>query len=129
MTEYIGTELELFAAALNWKEYLYREMRPYLGRRVVEVGAGIGTTTQSLCRAPADEWLCVEPDPDQSSKVAQLVREGKLPNTCVALTGDIQAVRASHRSSVDTVLYVDVLEHIERDREELEVAAEILRVG
>ena len=42
---YSGSELELFADALNWKRYFAAGLRPYLGSRVLEVGAGIGGTT------------------------------------------------------------------------------------
>ena len=46
---YIGSELELFSEASNWKAYYARLIRPYLGEEVLEVGAGIGATTASLC--------------------------------------------------------------------------------
>ncbi len=37
---YIGTELEVFAHARNWKEYVRKKIDPYLGGDVLEVGAG-----------------------------------------------------------------------------------------
>ena len=42
---YIGTELELFAEATTWKSYFRRHLAPYVGERVLEVGAGNGSTT------------------------------------------------------------------------------------
>ena len=42
---YVGSELELFATAPRWKAYLHRQIAPYPGPEVLEVGAGIGGTT------------------------------------------------------------------------------------
>ena len=46
---YQGSELALFANAVRWKRYYAKSLRPYLGPAVLEVGAGIGGTTQVLC--------------------------------------------------------------------------------
>ena len=59
---YIGSELELFSHASNWKAYHARLIRPYLGDEVLEVGAGIGATTASLYSGNQKRWVCLEPD-------------------------------------------------------------------
>ena len=41
-------ELELFEHAINWKRYWLRDVKRYLGRRVLENGAGIATNTRLL---------------------------------------------------------------------------------
>ena len=46
---YVGSELDLFAAAIHWKSYVRRQVSPHLGREVLEVGAGHGGTTRVLC--------------------------------------------------------------------------------
>ena len=45
---YVGRELELFASAINWKRYVKAEIREYLIGDVLEIGAGIGSTTLAL---------------------------------------------------------------------------------
>ena len=50
---YVGTELDLFARATNWKAYLRRQITPYLGQEVLEIGAGLGGTTLHLCSGRA----------------------------------------------------------------------------
>ena len=40
--DYAGTELNVFAHALNWKKYYAGVIRPYVKGRVLEVGAGLG---------------------------------------------------------------------------------------
>ena len=119
-TTYIGEELELFAAARNWKAYLAAQMSPYFGARVLEVGAGIGTTTAALCSGRAREWVCLEPDTRLLAQVEKAVAAGDLPPCCIPRAGTL-ADFGDHEL-YDTILYVDVLEHIENDREEVALA-------
>lgn len=51
--QYAGSEVEVFAGAANWRSYWCSRARPYVGRRVLEVGAGIGSVTRSLWTAVA----------------------------------------------------------------------------
>jgi hypothetical protein len=92
---------------------------------VLEVGAGIGTTSKALCRGHHQRWICLEPDSAQVDKIRLLIEQGELPPFCETargvLGGDAAALRGR---AVDSVLYVDVLEHIENDRAELQKAAE-----
>jgi len=118
---YPGTELELFQDAQNWKSYFARFVRPYVRGSVLEVGAGVGATTAALMKA-GDRWLCLEPDPTLASVALE-----RLPESCevrVGTTADLDPV-----PQFDTILYIDVLEHIEDDRDELARAASLLREG
>ncbi len=124
---YVGTELELFADATVWKSYLYRRIVPYLGAEVLEVGAGLGTTTRFLCRGDHRRWVCLEPDPALAGRLERSIRDGELPGCCSAVVGTLDQI--GDGGSFDTVLYIDVLEHIEDDRGELARAAETLKVG
>ena len=58
---YIGNEHELFDKAINWKGYYGNKIKPYLLGNVMEVGAGIGATTKSLCNGNHKKWVCLEP--------------------------------------------------------------------
>ena len=60
--QYIGNELDVFKYAVSWKEYWISKIEPYLGDRVLEVGAGIGGTTVQLAHEPRSLWLGLEPD-------------------------------------------------------------------
>jgi protein-L-isoaspartate O-methyltransferase len=60
---YVGTELELFCDANNWKAYFRDLLAPYPGGDVLEVGAGVGATTRVLCDGLQTSWLALEPDP------------------------------------------------------------------
>jgi SAM-dependent methyltransferase len=126
---YVGSELELFAAALNWKGYFSSRLSRYLGRRVLEVGAGLGETTGHFCRRkPIGDWLCLEPDPALASRLQTERSSGRLPDCCRVFVGTLESL-PEEEGGFDTVLYVDVLEHIEDDRAELERAAARLAPG
>ncbi len=124
---YPGSELDLFATAKVWKGYLREQISPYLGADVLEVGAGIGGTTRALCRGAERRWACLEPDPALAARLDEEIRSGSLPRCCEAILGTIGRLDPSQ--SFDTILYIDVLEHIEDDRAEVDRAFRLLKPG
>jgi len=124
---YAGSELELFADARNWKNYFCGKLRPYLGEEVVEVGAGLGSTSRLLSKGLEKRWLCLEPDAALARAIEGRVRAGELPACCEVQVRTLAELDAGER--FDTILYIDVLEHIEDDRAELATAARFLRPG
>ena len=125
--QYVGTELDLFAQATRWKAYLRGQMAPHLGRRVLEVGAGIGGTTRVLLHDGVEQWLGLEPDPLLAARYEQAREGGSLPVHCQVKVGTTEDIAAA--GPFDSVLYVDVLEHIQHDGEELMRAANLLAPG
>ncbi|WP_324676651.1 class I SAM-dependent methyltransferase [Hymenobacter sp. GOD-10R] len=121
---YIGNELSLFEKAVNWKAYYGSKLKPYLKNRVLEVGAGIGGTTLSLCDGSQKEWLCVEPDAALASDVSRLIETKKLPSCCHLHVGTLSDL--PKQAPFDAIMYIDVVEHIEDDRSELALAYEHL---
>jgi SAM-dependent methyltransferase len=124
---YVGSELELFARVTNWKAYFASRIRDYLGNDVLEVGAGLGGTTAILCTQPHRRWMCLEPDPQLVTALEATKAAGKLPACCEARVGTLADLDAGEL--FDTLLYMDVLEHIADDRAELASAASHLRPG
>lgn len=125
--DYIGGELELFADAHNWKAYFSTVLAPHLRGRVLEVGAGLGSTTLALCRPGVEYWECLEPDSRlQRELVAMLDRHG-WPCPVRARLGTLADL--AENETFDTILYIDVLEHITEDRAELALAARHLASG
>ncbi|TVP45615.1 MAG: class I SAM-dependent methyltransferase [Gemmatimonadales bacterium] len=128
---YPGSELELFSQAVNWKGYLRDQIRGFLGPAVLEVGAGIGATTTALCRGEQERWVCLEPDPRMADGLRSRLRDRQLPACCEVAEGTTADLGDAGRDAgaFDTVLYVDVLEHIEEDQEELRRASGLLAPG
>jgi SAM-dependent methyltransferase len=123
--KYVGSELEAFANVQNWKKYWSRIIQPYISGDVLEVGAGIGSNTPFLNSGRNGRWVCLEPD-------SRLI--AKLSETCVRPQNGREIVCGTLKSlgtnqKFDTIIYIDVLEHIKNDQEELEHAASLLRVG
>ena len=126
-TPYVGGELDLFALADNWKSYVKDQIAGYITGDVLEVGAGIGATTAALRDATARCWVCLEPDLSLAVRLqARILGRGAAPTTKV-IVGSLRAF--TEQACFDCILYIDVLEHIEDDRGQLEAAAELVRPG
>lgn len=124
--EYVGTELSLFAGATNWKRYLSGQLRPFIQGEVLEVGAGIGATTSALWTPAASQWTALEPDAALADLARARFKTTGLDRVVVRV-GTVACLGASERFG--TILYVDVLEHIEDDAAELQSAASHLAPG
>jgi SAM-dependent methyltransferase len=124
---YVGHELDLFSKATNWKGYFRDRVAPYLGEDILEVGAGLGGTTRVLCRGSERRWVCLEPDAMLAARLEGEIRSGSLPGCCEGRVGTVEGLDPGE--SFDTILYIDVLEHIEDDRAEVARAANRLRPG
>src|SRR5690348_5415327 len=125
MSQYIGSELEIFEHAKHWKNYYASFIKPSLGRSVAEVGAGLGGTTPVLCDGSQQQWICIEPDPDLVKKIEQKIADGIIPSVCKTFNGYLTSLT----TKFDSIIYIDVIEHIENDKAELEVAAGLLSTG
>src|SRR5882757_8984040 len=112
---YGGNELELFSHAENWKLYWSAYVRPYLGPRVLEVGAGIGVNTPFLNKG-ALEWVCLEPDRKMAAILLERQRATELAATRI-VAGQITDLPCA--PSFDSIVYIDVLEHIKDDSAEI----------
>ena len=122
---YIGSELDLFATATNWKRYLRSQIAGYLQETILEVGAGFGATTGVLCNPQCKRWVCVEPDAALLGRLQERVASGELPGCCEPVLGTIGDLPPGQ--VFDSILYVDVLEHIEDDESEFRRAVARLR--
>src|SRR5215831_14396107 len=58
---YEGRDLEAMTCAVNYRRWILDTMRPFLGRRCVEVGAGTGTFSRLLWESSPEKLLLVEP--------------------------------------------------------------------
>jgi SAM-dependent methyltransferase len=112
-TGYFGSDLEAMSNAERYHAWIVDEFRPYLGRRSAEVGAGIGNVSTHLLAAGVSELHSFEPDPRM---YAQLERRFQHD-------ARVRAVRAFFRDAADgrydSIAYVNVLEHIADDHDEL----------
>lgn len=121
---YIGEELELFKDATNWKSYWYSRVSSYVGGDVLEVGAGIGANTQLFLKdSKVKSVTSLEPDDELSQVIKTNILNPKLNVVC----GNVYDL--STETKFDTILYIDVLEHIESDSAEIIQVKKLLKEG
>ena len=125
--EYPGHDLDAMSVADRYSREIVRGFAPYLGRHVVEVGAGIGNISVLLLRQRLDRLDVIEPDGRLYAKLSERLRRrgevmahhGYLGGVASRITG----------GAVDSVVSVNVLEHVEDDVGELALMHSILRPG
>jgi SAM-dependent methyltransferase len=124
---YQGNELDLFRNAHAWKTYYGSFLSPYCKGRVLEVGAGIGATTEALLHNGHTAWVCLEPDPAMAAAIDARIRRNELAPHCTVVTGTIRSI--PRRTLFNAILYVDVIEHIFDDTAEISSAIDLLSPG
>lgn len=124
---YIGEELQLFSHARNWKAYFRSQILPYFRGDLLEVGGGVGTTAEVLADPCVKRWVSLEPDPRLLKEMQQRFEKKPLPVPCEPRLGTIENLGPEEK--FDTIIYIDVLEHIEDDAAELARAGERLKPG
>jgi SAM-dependent methyltransferase len=123
---YEGRDIEAMSFAPKYHEWILQELMPHLGKKIVEVGAGSGTFSQLLLRLPIDELLVVEPSKEMFPLLQKRVSGDPRVICAQAFFGDVGVLYTAH---FDTVLYINVLEHIKEDQKELQRAYEALTPG
>jgi SAM-dependent methyltransferase len=112
--------------APNYNAWLLERSKPYLGRRILDIGAGTGTFTEALSK-DCDHIVALEPDP----VMFELLRErfAASPNVTLSKSDAAGLASASFEESFDSIICFNVLEHIADDREALDVFLARLRPG
>jgi SAM-dependent methyltransferase len=122
---YSSSELGALAGARNYYRWITSRFEPYLGPHVVEVGAGIGTFSEFLLGVSKIERLtAIEP----AANTFPLLR-AKLATfpQALALEGFLDYHAAA--LSADSVVAVNVLEHVRNDEEFLRLAWKVVVPG
>jgi SAM-dependent methyltransferase len=114
--------LERLAAAPRFNEWLFSRLRPWIGQDVLEIGSGIGNLSTFLL----DRRRVVLSDTDPAYVERLRRRFAAHPNVRVArltlptVNGDLA------RQRFDTIVCVNVLEHVEDDTGSLSALRGIL---
>jgi glycosyltransferase involved in cell wall biosynthesis len=105
--------LHRMAALDRYNSFLFEQIRHVVGQRILEVGAGTGNLTRFLF--DRDEVVATDVDPRYTELLAR--RFERAANVSVAtfdLGGELPAALAERR--FDTILCLNVLEHVADDR-------------
>jgi SAM-dependent methyltransferase len=110
---YEGRDLEVLANMPNYYSWIMDTFAPYVTGHVVEYGAGAGTISTRL--APlANKLTLVEPSPNLVQILQHRFRDQ--PQVEIIGTSLEDHVAQLGDNSTDTIVLVNVLEHIEDDR-------------
>ncbi|TNE75060.1 class I SAM-dependent methyltransferase [bacterium] len=112
---YETDDLNDMSEAQNYNAWIISLVKPYIGKSILEVGAGCGNFTQALIEHTDSLITCIEP----SSTQYRVLKQVEQKNTSRVKTFHGFSVALSKKDTFDTIIYNNVLEHIEHDMEEL----------
>ena len=124
--EYTGTDLEAMSVARNYNQWIADLISPYLGKRVAEVGAGNGNISILLSKLMIDELITFEPSMNMYSVLSQRLANNE---KVVAYNETFAQKYTDYAGYFDSIIYINVLEHIEDDNEELSHVYSALKQG
>lgn len=105
----------------HWDRRDQAAMKYVVGNKVLDAGCGEGITLEKLvARFPEKEFLGVDPDP----KNIKLCEAHMLP----VIQGDVYDLPFENES-LDTCLFMEVIEHLETPKKALEELIRVLRPG
>jgi SAM-dependent methyltransferase len=124
--DYRGDELVATAYARGYNRWIMQFLRAHLGRVIVEVGAGTGSYTRELLTTAPQRMIAIEPSgylfPQLERRLGNQqgveLHHATLPGVADRLLGE-----------ANSVVYVNVLEHIADDASEIKQAARVLKPG
>jgi SAM-dependent methyltransferase len=113
--------------APHYNAWLGRKLRPHLGQRVLEIGAGIGTITREI--APGRERVfALEADPFYVQRLRNLFRGSEVVQPIHSPVEETDWGGLAEER-LDTVMLSNVLEHIEDDAAAVRRFRSVLREG
>jgi SAM-dependent methyltransferase len=106
--------LDAFSEAPRFNRWMADTIRPYMGRHVLEIGAGIGNLTRLLATG-RKRYLASDLDGEHLERLrARLSHRPNLETMTLDAAATVDF--APLAGSVDTVVCLNVVEHIEDDR-------------
>lgn len=128
---YAGRDLESMSLARNYHRWILDLFAPHLGRRVVEVGAGTGSFSEMLLARAPESLTLVEPDAGMHRLLVERVNSVPTRARVRVFNDTFASVarRVADEERPDSIVYVNVLEHVREDEAELRLAAEALPEG
>ena len=119
---YTGREMESMDFAVNYHRWILDTFQPFLGTHIIEVGAGTGAFSEMLLANNPESLILLEP----SSNLYPLLLNRMGPER--ARKSTLREASLPPATS-DSILYVNVLEHVEDDTAELAAVYTMLAPG
>ena len=120
MEKYPGKELEIFDKATVFQKYIYILIKKFLKNKTLEVGAGLGSFTRNYFKE-IDDISVSEIDQNNFN-----ILKDKFKNEQINIFSEkIQKIE----EKFETIIYLNVLEHIESDLQEIDDALSKINKG
>ena len=127
--EYFGRDLEAMSFAVNYHRWIIDEIRSFIKSPIIEVGAGSGNFSDELYNVfkelPLFKLFAFEP----SANMYALLKNRFKNVDNIETFNDYFYLEIDLSENINTILYINVLEHIEMDKEELISAYKKLNTG
>mgnify|MGYP002622424952 CR=1 FL=1 len=125
MNEYDGTDIESMSYAANYSDWIVDLFKNYLIGNVAEVGAGIGTLTKTISELETiNEITAFEP----SIKMHDfLIKNINSNNNIKSINDTLENQRENYQEYFDSILYINVMEHIDNDKAEINFIYNVLK--
>jgi SAM-dependent methyltransferase len=129
--KYEGRELESMWVAKNYRRWILSRLDPFLGQRIVEVGAGDGSFSELLLERKPRSMTAIEPSANMYPLlVKKLERIDPSHNVrTIQSTLENASLQYPQIANPDSIVYINVLEHVEDDQAELHTAHSMLASG
>lgn len=117
---YEGKDLESMSFAQNYHEWIYDLIKNHVGSKIAEIGSGTGNFTQILLNN-CNEIHAFEPCTKTHNKSIHLSHKN-----VISINDNFENRKNDLEDFFDSVLFINVLEHIENDKFALKSANQIL---
>ncbi|MBI1747339.1 MAG: class I SAM-dependent methyltransferase [Acidobacteria bacterium] len=125
----VKTEIQRrLANAVNYNNWIYACLEPHIGRHVLEVGCSIGNFTEKLAER-ADTLISIDVVEEYIEMIT--ARFGRQPNFRAYHLDicDPAILSVTRNKRIDTIICLNVLEHIEADLSALKHMHQLLTPG
>jgi SAM-dependent methyltransferase len=121
--------LEIMSAAPRFNAWMYDVIAPHLGRRVLEVGSGIGNMSAHLLEGEPERLVLTDMDPWYREQLADRFAGRDEVRVDELLLPDPMAADRFAGDRIDTIVALNVVEHIADDTGSLRTMRDILAPG
>jgi SAM-dependent methyltransferase len=128
---YEGDELNALEQAKNYYDWLVHEFGPALNGKILEVGAGTGTLSEILLTRPCERLICLEPARNLIPALRRRLQDSVSHDSTVDIVANTFEgyCRDAGDKTVDSIVCINVLEHILNDLSTLQEMRRLLQPG